>query len=171
MTNLICIQDVIGDIYINRISLHFTRTILQYVLTFHSSLMHFINCITACLGADTKIILAKVFTRSHSEFCWILFLSPQCRLCRVGVRSNSDKPHFQSPLRAWPVFVSNSPRVYCVHYKTLCGEHKLFGSMYHLQGKNASRREALGSRNLMEQFTGVRAKVDMYFGKVRVTLV
>lgn len=40
------------------------------------------------------------------------------------------------------------------------------GSKYPPQGKNASRHETLGSRNLMEQFTSVRAKVDMYFGKV-----
>ena len=44
------------------------------------------------------------------------------------------------------------------------------GSMDHPQGKNASRHETLGSRNLMEQFTGVRAKVDMYFVKVRAAL-
>ena len=35
------------------------------------------------------------------------------------------------------------------------------------QTKNASRFETLGSRNLMEQVKGARAKVDMYFGKVR----
>ena len=35
------------------------------------------------------------------------------------------------------------------------------------QEKYASRFETLGSRNLMEQMTGVRGKVDMYFGKVR----
>ena len=44
------------------------------------------------------------------------------------------------------------------------------GSKYPPQGKNTSRHETLGSRNLMEQFTNVRAKVDMYFGKVRVEL-
>ena len=32
--------------------------------------------------------------------------------------------------------------------------------------KNKSRYETLGSRNLMEQTTAKRAKVDMYFGKV-----
>ena len=34
------------------------------------------------------------------------------------------------------------------------------------RSKNKSRYETLGSRNLMEQVTGKRAKVDMYFGKV-----
>merc|ERR1711884_468323 len=33
------------------------------------------------------------------------------------------------------------------------------------QKKNVSRFETLGSRNLMEQVKGARAKVDMYFGK------
>ena len=37
----------------------------------------------------------------------------------------------------------------------------------HHQRKNVSRFETLGSRNLMEQVKGARAKVDMYFGKVR----
>ena len=45
------------------------------------------------------------------------------------------------------------------------------GSKYPPQGKNASRHETLGSRNLMEQFTSVRAKVDMYFGKVSVLIL
>ena len=44
------------------------------------------------------------------------------------------------------------------------------GSKYPPQGKNASRHETLGSRNLMEQFTSVRAKVDMYFGKVSLNM-
>ena len=35
------------------------------------------------------------------------------------------------------------------------------------QRKNASRFETLGSRNLVEQVKSARAKVDMYFGKVR----
>ena len=33
--------------------------------------------------------------------------------------------------------------------------------------RNASRFVTLGSRNLMEQVTAARARVDMYFGKVR----
>ena len=34
------------------------------------------------------------------------------------------------------------------------------------RSKNKSRYETLGSRNLMEQTTAKRAKVDKYFGKV-----
>ena len=41
----------------------------------------------------------------------------------------------------------------------------------HHRRKNASRYETLGSRNLMEQVTSARAKVDMYFGKVFLKLV
>ena len=37
--------------------------------------------------------------------------------------------------------------------------------------RNASRFVTLGSRNLMEQITAARGRVDMYFGKVRISFV
>ena len=47
------------------------------------------------------------------------------------------------------------------------GDSRKMDSQDHHQRKNASRFETLGSRNLMEQVKGARAKVDTYFGKVR----
>ena len=37
--------------------------------------------------------------------------------------------------------------------------------------RNASRFVTLGSRNLMEQVTAARGRVDIYFGKVRISFV
>ena len=98
-------------------------------------------------------------------------LPPQCRLCRVGVpHSPAARPamHRQSVTSDLTLFC-NKQSTACVTEK-VCGEQKIMGSKYPSQGKNASRHETLGSRNLMEQFTSVRAKVDMYFGKVSVLI-